>query len=198
MKKEQLLDLYHQMVLIRRVEERGAELYQAGKIGGFMHLYIGQEAVSTGLIAAREPRDRVHREPHRRDHVPLLAIRAEIDVSVGNLTRHDLVVDGLRREVHEREVVGPLVGADVLRRDRVDVLERRADLAEGHADALSLGAPPRTLDDEIAELRASDKVDAELEALKASLARRGDARPRHRPPGWPPPGSASAGPGSCG
>jgi len=47
------------MVLIRRVEEHGAELYQAGKIGGFMHLYIGQEAVSTGLIAAREPRDRV-------------------------------------------------------------------------------------------------------------------------------------------
>ncbi len=59
MKKEQQLDLYYQMVLIRRAEERGAELYQAGKIGGFMHLYIGQEAVSTGLIAAREPRDRV-------------------------------------------------------------------------------------------------------------------------------------------
>lgn len=59
MKKEQLLDLYYQMVLIRRVEERGAELYQAGKIGGFMHLYIGQEAVSTGIVAAREPRDRV-------------------------------------------------------------------------------------------------------------------------------------------
>ena len=59
MKKEQLIDLYYQMVLIRRVEERGAELYQAGKIGGFMHLYIGQEAVSTGLIAARESRDRV-------------------------------------------------------------------------------------------------------------------------------------------
>jgi len=39
-------ELYHQMVLIRRVEERGAELYQQGKIGGFMHLYIGQEAVS--------------------------------------------------------------------------------------------------------------------------------------------------------
>lgn len=59
MKKETLLDLYHQMVLIRRVEERGAELYQQGKIGGFMHLYIGQEAVSTGVISAREPRDRV-------------------------------------------------------------------------------------------------------------------------------------------
>lgn len=59
MDKEKLLRMYYEMVLIRRVEERGAELYQAGKIGGFMHLYIGQEAVSTGLIAAREPRDRV-------------------------------------------------------------------------------------------------------------------------------------------
>ena len=55
---------------------------------------------------------------------------------------------------------------------RFDVLERRADLAEGAADALGLGGPPRTLDDEIAELRNSDKVDAELEALKASLAKR--------------------------
>jgi pyruvate dehydrogenase E1 component alpha subunit len=59
MEKEKSLQMYYEMVLIRRVEERGAELYQAGKIGGFMHLYIGQEAVSTGLIAAREPRDRV-------------------------------------------------------------------------------------------------------------------------------------------
>ena len=57
--KQKYLDLYYQMVLIRRLEERGAELYQAGKIGGFMHLYIGQEAVSTGLIAARQPQDRV-------------------------------------------------------------------------------------------------------------------------------------------
>lgn len=59
MDKQKILDLYYQMVLIRRMEERGAELYQAGKIGGFMHLYIGQEAVSTGLIAARKPQDRV-------------------------------------------------------------------------------------------------------------------------------------------
>ena len=59
MDEQKYLDLYYQMVLIRRLEERGAELYQAGKIGGFMHLYIGQEAVSTGLIAARQPQDRV-------------------------------------------------------------------------------------------------------------------------------------------
>jgi pyruvate dehydrogenase E1 component alpha subunit len=58
MTKQEYLDIYHQMVMIRRVEERGAELYQQGKIGGFMHLYIGQEAVSTGLVAARKPQDR--------------------------------------------------------------------------------------------------------------------------------------------
>jgi phage shock protein A len=52
---------------------------------------------------------------------------------------------------------------------RFDVLERRADVAEGRADALALGAPPKTLDEEIAELRNSEKVDAELEALKARL-----------------------------
>lgn len=59
MNKQEHLDLYYQMVLIRRVEERAMELYQQGKIGGFLHLYIGQEAVSTGLIAARRPEDRV-------------------------------------------------------------------------------------------------------------------------------------------
>ncbi|MFH2104257.1 MAG: thiamine pyrophosphate-dependent enzyme [Chloroflexota bacterium] len=59
MRTDQLLQAYYEMVLIRQVEERGVELYQQGKIGGFMHLYIGQEAVSTGLVAARQPQDRV-------------------------------------------------------------------------------------------------------------------------------------------
>jgi pyruvate dehydrogenase E1 component alpha subunit len=59
MEKQEYLELYHQMVVIRRLEERAAELYQQGKIGGFLHLYIGQEAVSTGLISARQPVDRV-------------------------------------------------------------------------------------------------------------------------------------------
>ena len=83
MDKQKYLDLYYQMVLIRRMEERGAELYQAGKIGGFMHLYIGQEAVSTGLIAARQPQDRVITA--YRDHgvalncgIPVNQIMAEL------------------------------------------------------------------------------------------------------------------------
>ncbi|GAP14210.1 pyruvate dehydrogenase E1 component, alpha subunit [Longilinea arvoryzae] len=59
MEKQEYLNLYHQMVAIRRLEESAAELYQQGKIGGFLHLYIGQEAVSTGLISARRPEDRV-------------------------------------------------------------------------------------------------------------------------------------------
>lgn len=59
MEKEEYLELYRQMVLIRLVEENAALLYQQGKIGGFLHLYIGQEAVSTGLISVRKPQDRV-------------------------------------------------------------------------------------------------------------------------------------------
>jgi len=59
MEKEAYLRLFYEMVVIRRMEERAAELYQQGKIGGFLHLYIGQEAVSTGLISARIPADRV-------------------------------------------------------------------------------------------------------------------------------------------
>lgn len=59
MDKNEYLELFHQMILIRSVEEQASVLYQQGKIGGFLHLYIGQEAVSTGLISARKPEDRV-------------------------------------------------------------------------------------------------------------------------------------------
>lgn len=83
MDKNQYLDLYHQMVSIRLMEEKAAELYQQGKIGGFLHLYIGQEAVSTGLISAREPQDRVITA--YRDHgvavncgIPVKTVLAEL------------------------------------------------------------------------------------------------------------------------
>jgi phage shock protein A len=56
---------------------------------------------------------------------------------------------------------------------RFDVLERRVDMAEGHADALSLGAPKKTLEEEIAELKTSDKVEADLAALKAKMSKEG-------------------------
>jgi len=54
-----LAALYRQMFLIRRVEEEAARAYATGKIGGFLHLYIGQEAVGVGAIAALESDDYV-------------------------------------------------------------------------------------------------------------------------------------------
>jgi phage shock protein A len=55
---------------------------------------------------------------------------------------------------------------------KFDILERRADFAEGRAEALGMTGP-KSLEEEIAELKASEKVDAELEAMKAALAARG-------------------------
>jgi len=52
---------------------------------------------------------------------------------------------------------------------KFELLERRADFAEGRADALSLTGP-KSLEEEIADLRAADAVDAELDAMKAALA----------------------------
>jgi pyruvate dehydrogenase E1 component alpha subunit len=60
-----------QMVLIRRFEERAAEMYALGKIGGFLHLYIGQEAVAVGATAALRPDDYVISS--YRDHGHCLA-----------------------------------------------------------------------------------------------------------------------------
>ena len=51
MEKETLLDWYRQMVRIRRFEQACSELYQRGEVGGFLHLYIGQEAVAVGTVA---------------------------------------------------------------------------------------------------------------------------------------------------
>jgi len=56
---EHLAQLYRQMLLIRRVEEESARAYAEGKIGGFLHLYIGQEAVAVGALAALRPDDYV-------------------------------------------------------------------------------------------------------------------------------------------
>ena len=56
---DQLIELFRQMLLIRRFEEKAAEVYVAGKIGGFCHLYIGQEAVAVGAISVLRKDDYV-------------------------------------------------------------------------------------------------------------------------------------------
>src|SRR3989440_5438720 len=57
--RDTLRKMFHQMLLIRRFEEKCAESYSLGKIGGFCHLYIGQEAVAVGAISALRPDDYV-------------------------------------------------------------------------------------------------------------------------------------------
>ena len=56
---EELRELYREMLLIRRFEEKAGQLYGMGLIGGFCHLYIGQEAVAVGIQSALEDRDSV-------------------------------------------------------------------------------------------------------------------------------------------
>lgn len=58
-KSEQKTELYKQMLLIRRFEEKAGQLYGMGFIGGFCHLYIGQEAVVTGMNAVKKSGDQV-------------------------------------------------------------------------------------------------------------------------------------------
>jgi pyruvate dehydrogenase E1 component alpha subunit len=57
--RDRALHLLHQMVRIRRFEEKSAELYSAGKIRGFLHLYIGEEAIAVGMMEALREDDAV-------------------------------------------------------------------------------------------------------------------------------------------
>ena len=68
---EEALDWFRKMSLIRRFEERAEEAYGQGKIGGFLHLYIGEEAVAVGAMAALRAEDDVI--THYRDHGYVLA-----------------------------------------------------------------------------------------------------------------------------
>lgn len=83
MDKETLLEWYRQMVLIRRFEQRSAQLYQVGKIGGFLHLYIGQEAVAVGSINARQEGDSVITA--YRDHAHAIVVGAELNAIMAEL-----------------------------------------------------------------------------------------------------------------
>jgi pyruvate dehydrogenase E1 component alpha subunit len=83
--KEELLEYYRQMLLIRRFEERAGQLYGLGLIGGFCHLYIGQEAVAVGLQSAMDPKkDSVI--TGYRDHGHMLAYGIDPKVIMAELT----------------------------------------------------------------------------------------------------------------
>src|SRR4051812_25400119 len=69
--KDRLLGYYRDMLLIRRFEERAGQLYGMGLIGGFCHLYIGQEAIAVGVQAVKQPGDQII--TGYRDHGHMLA-----------------------------------------------------------------------------------------------------------------------------
>ena len=87
-----VLHLLYEMLRIRRFEERCAELYSASKIRGFMHLYIGEEAVAVGVIDALKPEDSVIATYREHGHalvrgIPAGAIMAEMFGKVEGCSR---------------------------------------------------------------------------------------------------------------
>ncbi|MBA17944.1 MAG: pyruvate dehydrogenase (acetyl-transferring) E1 component subunit alpha [Sphingomonas sp.] len=83
--KDELLELYKRMLLIRRFEEKAGQLYGLGLIGGFCHLYIGQEAVAVGLQSALDhEKDSVI--TGYRDHGHMLAYGIDPKVIMAELT----------------------------------------------------------------------------------------------------------------
>jgi pyruvate dehydrogenase E1 component alpha subunit len=81
--REHLLHLLRQMLLIRRFEEKSAELYQASKIRGFMHLYNGEEAVAVGVMQVLGPEDAV--VATYREHGQALARGVSTDVIMAEM-----------------------------------------------------------------------------------------------------------------
>ncbi|XDZ66967.1 pyruvate dehydrogenase (acetyl-transferring) E1 component subunit alpha [Alphaproteobacteria bacterium LSUCC0684] len=79
-----LLHLYEQMLLIRRFEEKAGQLYGMGQIGGFCHLYIGQEAVVVGMQSVADPKDTV--VTSYRDHGHMLACGMDANGVMAELT----------------------------------------------------------------------------------------------------------------
>ncbi len=83
-KKAELIEFYRQMLLIRRFEEKAGQMYGLGLIGGFCHLYIGQEAVVVGLQSALKPGDSVI--TGYRDHGHMIACGIDSKVVMAELT----------------------------------------------------------------------------------------------------------------
>ena len=80
---EDKINLYDQMVRIRRFEERSLRAYQQGNIGGFLHLYIGQEAVAVGSVSVLGEDD--HVITAYRDHGHAIAVGMNMDECMAEL-----------------------------------------------------------------------------------------------------------------
>lgn len=74
--RQQLIDLHYQMLLVRHFEEKAEEEYTLGKIGGFLHVYIGQEATGVGAVSALRPSDYLVSSYREHGHALLKGIEA--------------------------------------------------------------------------------------------------------------------------
>jgi pyruvate dehydrogenase E1 component alpha subunit len=83
----QLVELYRQMMLIRRFEEKCQEMYTRAKIGGFLHLYVGEEATGVGAISNLQSQDHIF--THYRDHGHAIARGLNIDELMAELFGKD-------------------------------------------------------------------------------------------------------------
>ena len=81
---EELVDFYKEMLLMRRFEEKSGQMYGMGLIGGFCHLYIGQEAVVTGTQSALKDGDTVITA--YRDHAHIIAAGSDPKAVMAELT----------------------------------------------------------------------------------------------------------------
>jgi pyruvate dehydrogenase E1 component alpha subunit len=110
--KETLVHLYRQMLLIRRFEEKAAEAYSAGKIGGFCHLYIGQEAVAVGAISAIRKDDYVLASYREHGHA---------------------LAKGMSAESIMAELLGKATGCSKGKGGSMHMFDREVNLLGGHA-----------------------------------------------------------------
>ena len=109
---DQLIELYRQMLLIRRFEEKAAEVYVAGKIGGFCHLYIGQEAVAVGAIS-----------PLRKD-----------DYVLGSYREHgQALAKGMSARAIMAELYGKATGCSKGKGGSMHMFEKEIGFLGGHA-----------------------------------------------------------------
>ncbi|HKE60069.1 MAG TPA: pyruvate dehydrogenase (acetyl-transferring) E1 component subunit alpha [Pyrinomonadaceae bacterium] len=110
--KETLVHLYRQMLLIRRFEEKAAEAYSAGKIGGFCHLYIGQEAVAVGALSAIRQDDYVLASYREHGHA---------------------LAKGMSAESIMAELFGKATGCSKGKGGSMHMFDREVNLLGGHA-----------------------------------------------------------------
>jgi pyruvate dehydrogenase E1 component alpha subunit len=110
--RETLINIYHQMLLARRFEEKAAEAYSAGKIGGFCHLYIGQEAVAIGAISAI-----------RRDDYVLTSYREHAHA----------IAKGMSPESVMAELFGKATGCSKGKGGSMHMFDKEAGFLGGHA-----------------------------------------------------------------